>query len=188
MNAPLPSPSLIAVSPSLIPDQRPAQHGAPEDPDISRAVAGDRPESAAPGEELVGRLDQTELVAVGIGENDVLVVGTLADIDVPSAEIEEVFDRLGLVVERCGRQVEVDRVLGLLRHRHCAKDEVESGVVGRHQGDLVARRALDLPTQRFLPEPCETRRVVGVDGKGDESGGHRHIVPLRSSRWTTSFA
>src|SRR4029078_3341879 len=86
----------------LIPDQRPAEHCAPEDSDISRAVAGDRSESAASGEELVGRLDQTELVAVGIGENDVPVVGTLADIDVASAEPEQAFDRLGLVVERSG--------------------------------------------------------------------------------------
>ena len=73
----------------LVPDQRPTEHGTPEEADLSGAVAGDRSETSAAGEEPVPRLDQAELVALGIGEHDMGLVRPLADVDVAGAEREQ---------------------------------------------------------------------------------------------------
>ena len=54
----------------LIPDQRPSQRLAPEVADRPRAIAVDRSQTWACREEVVGRLDDAELVALGIGEHD----------------------------------------------------------------------------------------------------------------------
>ena len=44
--------------------------------------------NAAVGEEVVARLDDAELVALGVGEHDVPLLGQLADVDVPATEGE----------------------------------------------------------------------------------------------------
>jgi hypothetical protein len=49
----------------LVPDQRPAQRLAPEVPDLLRAVARQRSDEAAVGQEVVARLDDVELIAFG---------------------------------------------------------------------------------------------------------------------------
>src|SRR3954469_22754900 len=66
----------------LIPDQRPSERRAPEVPDLWRAVARDRSETSAAGEERVARLDNAELVALGVGEHDMRLVRPLTDVDV----------------------------------------------------------------------------------------------------------
>ena len=98
----------------LIPDQRPSERFAPEVPDLARTVARDRSETSAGGEEGVARLDDAELVAFGVGEHDMVVVGRLTDVDVAGAELDQPLDRFLLVVERRGRQIEMDAVLARL--------------------------------------------------------------------------
>jgi len=69
----------------LIPDQRPAQRFAPEAPGLLRTIACKLCEGTAPGEKLVIRLDDAELVAFGVCEHDVTLLRTLANVDVPGA-------------------------------------------------------------------------------------------------------
>ena len=78
----------------LVPDQRPAQCLAPEVADLLRAVAGQLTEEPAAGEEVVARLDDAELVALGIGEHHVLLLRELPDVEVPAAEPECPLHRL----------------------------------------------------------------------------------------------
>ena len=99
MNGPVPSGCPDRGLFVLIPDQRPSERVAPEVPDRSRTVAGDRSEASAAGEEGVVRLDDAELVAFGVGEHDVSVVGTLTDVDVAGAELDQPRDRFRLVVD-----------------------------------------------------------------------------------------
>jgi len=66
----------------LIPDQRPSERGAPEVPDLLRTIAVDRSDAWTVGEEVVGRLDDAELVALGVGEHDMFVVRALNGGDV----------------------------------------------------------------------------------------------------------
>src|SRR3954469_9884972 len=70
----------------LIPDQRPAQRFAPEGTDLPRPVAGQRAEPSTAGEERILRLDETELVAFGVGQHDVRLVRSLADVDVAGSQ------------------------------------------------------------------------------------------------------
>src|SRR5690349_24853698 len=83
----------------LIPDQRPAQCLAPEVPGLLRTVARQRSDESAVGEELVVRPDDAELVALRVGEHDVILVRALADVDVPGAEFERPRHRLLLVLK-----------------------------------------------------------------------------------------
>src|SRR6478672_3971568 len=59
----------------LVPHQRPAQRLAPEQTDPPGTVAGDLAEEPAPGEVGVARLDHAELVALGVGQDDVALLG-----------------------------------------------------------------------------------------------------------------
>src|SRR5271166_6213392 len=83
----------------LIPDQRPAQRFAPEVPDLPRTLAGKRSDEPAVGEEAVARLDDAELVALGVCEHDMALLRALADVDVPGAESQRPRHRLLLVLE-----------------------------------------------------------------------------------------
>src|SRR5690606_10245355 len=82
-----------------VPHQRPVQRRAPEQADLPGAVTGDLAEEAAPVEELVTRLDHAELVTLGVGQDDVPLLGTLPDVDVAGAELERSLHRLLLVGE-----------------------------------------------------------------------------------------
>src|SRR5437867_182955 len=83
----------------LIPNQRPAKRCAPEVADFPRTVARDRPEASAIGEEGVVRLDDTELIAFGIGEHDMLIVWALTDVDVAGAALDQSLHRFLLVID-----------------------------------------------------------------------------------------
>src|SRR3989337_2718508 len=91
----------------LVPDQRPAQRFAPEVPDVLRTVARKRPDESAVSKELVARLDDAELVALGVGEHHMILLWALTDVDVPGAEPERPGHRLPLVLEGRARQIEV---------------------------------------------------------------------------------
>jgi hypothetical protein len=95
----------------LIPYQRPAQRFAPEVPGLLRTVARKRSDESAVGEEVVIRLDDAELVAFGVREHNMTVLGALTNVDVPGAELERPRHRLLLVLEGRARQIEVHLVL-----------------------------------------------------------------------------
>jgi hypothetical protein len=105
----------------LIPDQRPTQRVAPELPDLSRTVARQRSKTSAASEERILGLYDTELIAFGVCEHDMRFVRALTNVDVPATQFDQPRDRFVLVVERCGRQIEMDAVparLGLRNGRN----------------------------------------------------------------------
>src|SRR5687768_12291779 len=131
----------------LIPDQGPPQRLTPEVANLLRTVARKRADESALGKEGVPWLDDAELVALGVGENDVSLLRALTDIDVPGAEFQRPRHRLPLVLRRRARQVEVHPVLAdflLLRRK---KAELETGVVGGQKGDAAVRIVGRLPVQ-----------------------------------------
>src|SRR5262249_5184272 len=88
---------------TVIPYQRPAQRFAPEEPDLPRTGARKLCQESAAGKPFVAGLDDAELVAVGVCEYDVTLLGELADVDVSGAESEQPCHRLLLVIERRAR-------------------------------------------------------------------------------------
>src|SRR5207237_10543230 len=98
----------------LIPDQRPSERFAPEVADLWRTVARDRSETSAVSEEGVVRLDDAELVALGVGEHDMIVVWALTDINVAGPELDQSLDRLPLVLDGRACQMELDAILARL--------------------------------------------------------------------------
>ena len=118
----------------LVPHQRPAQRFAPEIPDLLRAVARDRADEAAVGEELVARLDHAELVAFRIGEHHMTFFGPLTDVDVAAAQCQRAVDRLLLIIERRAGQVEMHVVLARLGLIGRAESQLEPGVIVRYEG------------------------------------------------------
>src|SRR6266700_4900528 len=73
----------------LIPDQRPSERFAVEATEGPCAIAVDRPKAGTAGEEAVVRLNDAELVALGIGEHDMGVAVVLTDVGVPRADRQE---------------------------------------------------------------------------------------------------
>jgi hypothetical protein len=151
----------------LVPDQRPAQRRAPEVPDLLGAVAVDRSDEAAVGEEVVPRLDDAELVPFGIGEHHVRLFLALSDVDVPAAELERPRHCLLLVLEGRAGQIEVGPVLAGLLVLGRGEIDLEPGVVDRQQRDDVVV-FIHLPAQDAGPEARESRWVVRIEGNGDE--------------------
>lgn len=66
----------------------PCQRVTPEVANLGETVASQRAEERTAGEEHVPRLQYAQLVGVGIGENDVLGVWSLTDVQVPGAELK----------------------------------------------------------------------------------------------------
>ena len=95
------------------------------------------PMNPAVGEEVVARLDDAELVALGIGEHDVALLRALADVDVPGAELERPRHRGLLVLRRRARQVEVDLVLADLLPLGRLEVDPEPGAISRQDRDVV---------------------------------------------------
>ena len=115
----------------LIPDQWPSKRLAPEVTDRPRAVAVDRSQTWATREEVVVGLDDAELVAFGVGEHDMPIVGVLTDVDVMRAEADQPLDRFVLVIDRRGRQIEMKTVLTRLAIRDRLEEDPEAGAIRR---------------------------------------------------------
>ena len=156
----------------LIPDQRPSKRLAPEVADLPRTVARDRSEAPAVSEEGVVRLDDAELVAFGVGENDMIVVWSLTDIDVAGAAIEQSLDRFLLVIDGRARQIEMDAILArfLLSDRH--EQDPEAGVIRGDETGPITGLVVDVPVQSVGPEAREAERIVRIEAKSDEPGSH----------------
>ena len=158
----------------LVPHERPPECVAPEQADLPGAVARDLAEEAAAGEELVARPDHAELVAAGVGENDVILLRELPDVEVAAAEPQRRLDRVPLVLEGGAGQVEVEAVRsGLLRG---GRDEPQPDlrVVTRQQS--AAGLADDLSAEHAGPERRQDGRVVGVEAHRHQSQGHASHV------------
>jgi hypothetical protein len=132
------------------------------------AVAGERADEAAVGEECVAGFDDAELVAFGVGEDYVAFFRELPDVDVLGAEFECSGHGLLLVFQGCARQVEVGLVgCGLLLLGGEPSDG-EAGVVVGQEGDAVVGVVGHLPVQDSGPEACEVAWVVRVEAECDE--------------------
>src|SRR5207245_2171816 len=124
--------------------------------------------TCAVSEEGIVRLDDAELVALGVGEHDMLVVGALTDIDVAGPELDQPLDRFPLVIDGRARQIEMDAVLARLVLRDRLELDPESGVIRGHEADLIRGLVVDLPVQGVGPEARETERIVRIDAESDE--------------------
>jgi hypothetical protein len=95
-------------------------------------------------------------------------VRALTDVDGTGAEVDHPPDRVRLVVDGCGRQIEMDAVLARLLPRDPQEDDAEPGAVRRHETDLIWGFDVHLPTQRIGPEVRQTERVVRIETECDE--------------------
>ena len=93
----------------LVVHQRPVERRRPEDPDLARPVGGDLAEEARAGQPVVGLLDHAELVALRVGQHDVVLVRQLPDVEVGRAELERASD-VRLLRRGVAGQVEVHLV------------------------------------------------------------------------------
>ena len=128
------------------------------------------------------RLYDTELIAFGVGEHDMRFVRGLTNVDVPGTQLDQPRHGFVLVVERCGRQVEMDAVLAHLGLRNGPEHDAERGLVGWHQGDLVTGLVVVLPPQRVRPELRQTERIVRIEAESDKARRHTatSVVGLQS--------
>ena len=72
----------------LIPHQRPTEGFAPEVAGLPGAVAVHR-SSRGPSEEVVARLEDAELVALRVRQDNMVLVGALTDIHVGRTDLQE---------------------------------------------------------------------------------------------------
>jgi hypothetical protein len=157
----------------LIPDQRPTERGAPEVSDLAGPVTGDRSETPAARQEVVGRPDDAELIALGVSEHDVFFLRALTDVDVSATQRDQSLDRFRLVVERGGRQVEVESVrVSPLRLRDTPEFDPEPRAIGRHETDDAVRFVTDIPAQRLGPKARQPERIVRIEAHGNELSRH----------------
>lgn len=105
-----------------------------------------------PHEEIVARLDDAELVALGVGEHHMGRVRSLAHVGVLRAEVECPGHGLLLVLQGGAGQVEVQPVLGDLLRLGGTEAEAVAGVVPGHQGDAVVGIVGSLQAQDSGPE------------------------------------
>src|SRR5205814_1600008 len=112
-------------------------------------------------------------------------------------------DRFLLIVDGRGRQIEMETVLTRLLLGDRQEQDLESGVIRRHETDLSLGLVVDLPAQRSGPEARETERIVRIEAESDEPRRHpalhhptsrfppancafRISSPARSQRMTSS--
>jgi hypothetical protein len=88
------------------------------------------------------------------------------------AEPDQPRNRVLLVIDRRGRQIEMDGVLAHLLLGDRQEADPESGVIRRHETDLVTGLVVRLPVQRFCPEARETERIVRIEAESDEPRSH----------------
>jgi hypothetical protein len=141
------------------------------------------------------RLNDAELVALEISENDMGVVGFLSDVDVPRTDRHELGHHVVLIVDRRGREIEVNPVLADLRVRNRLEQQAEAGGVRRLEFDANSIGLSDLPAQWVRPKPPEFVWRHGVERERDELRRHRvargviieAIVPPHSAGWRQQF-
>jgi hypothetical protein len=152
------------------PNERPFEYVAPEQADLPAAVARDLVEEAAAGEEVVSRPDHAELVAAGVCQNDVVLLGELPDVEVAATEPQCRLDRVALVLERGTRQVEMQVVRSVLLRGGRDEPEPDLRVVTRQQS--AAGLPDDLSAEHAGPERRQAGSVVGVEAHRHQSRGN----------------
>jgi hypothetical protein len=156
----------------LIPNQRPPKRFAPKVPDLLRTVTRERSDESAVGEELVVRLNDTELVAFRVCKHNVSILRALTNINMPGAEVERPRDGCLLVLERCTRQIEMHPVPASLFLLSWKKSNPEPRIIPRQKRNVVSGLAGHLPVQHTDPEARETNRVVCIEAECDEITSH----------------
>jgi hypothetical protein len=136
----------------LVPYQGPPERFAPEAPEGTRAVTVDSSETRTARKEPVAWFDDTELVALRIGEREMGFVLALTDVNVSRSDRQELSDCVGLVRCRGAREIEVNSILTDLVF--CAGSDIdpEARGVGRHELDAKSIAVAEVPVERALPE------------------------------------
>lgn len=132
------------------------------------------PEQAAPGEEGVARLDHAELVALGVGQDDVLLLGALPDVEVAGAEPQRRRHRVLLVGAAGAGQVKVHAVRPHLLRAARDEPEAELGVLARQERTTGVLD--DRPAEHAGPELRQASRVVRIEGHRQHSREHHRTV------------
>jgi hypothetical protein len=101
-----------------------------------------------------------------------IVVWALTDVDVAGAEFDQSLDRFVLVIDGRGRQIEMDAILARLLLRDRPKQDPESGVIRRHETDLVMGLVVDPPVQSSGPEAYETEWIIRIEAESLEPRTH----------------
>src|SRR5262249_8118633 len=126
---------------------------------------------SAVSQEAVAWLDDAELVALGVCEDNMRVLGALTDVDVPPAKPERPRDRLPLVLEGGARQIEVHLVRGDLLTLSWQESNPEAGVIARQKRSALLRGG-DLPAQDASPEVRQTERIIRIEAEREEVTRH----------------
>src|SRR5229473_2950475 len=71
----------------------------------------------------------------------------------------------------------MDTALTRLLLRDRQEEDPESGVIRRHEPDLIMGLVVYLPVQRVGPEARETERIVRIEAEGDEPRSHPALRP-----------
>ena len=82
-------------------------------------------------------------------------VWALTDVDMAGTDLDQPRDRLVLVIDGCGRQIEMETVRAGLLLCHRQEEDPESGAVRRHESDLFLVLVVDLPMQRVRPRTAQ---------------------------------
>ena len=121
-------------------------------------------------EEVVARLDDAELVALGVGEHNMSLVRALTDVDVAGAQSERPRHRLLLVLQGRAGQIEVNLVLAGLLLLSWQESHPEPGVIVGQERHAVLGVAGNLPAQEKAgPEARQT----GADRSASKQSARR---------------
>src|SRR4051794_2877494 len=159
----------------LVPYQRPVERLAPEVPHGLRTVRRQRTDDSGAGEEVVPRLDHTELIAFRIGEHHVPLLRLLPHVDVPAAELEGARHRGLLFLERLTGQIEVHLVRTIFHRVAGDEPDAKPGVVVGQQVHAFAGVLPDLPPQDSSPEPRQPVGIVRIEGQRVEVDAHSRL-------------
>src|SRR2546429_4537584 len=102
-------------------------------------------------------------------------VRALTDVDVPGTQFDQPRHRFVLVVDGCGRQIEMDAVPARLALRNGPEDDSQRGAIRWQETDLITGLAADLPAQSVGPEAGKIERLVRIDAEGDKPCSHRTV-------------
>jgi hypothetical protein len=95
-------------------------------------------------------------------------VWALTDVDVTGTELDQPLDRFLLVIDGRARQIEVKTVRAHLLLQNRQEQDPESGVIRRHETDLILGLVVDVPVQGLGPKARETEGIVRIEAESDE--------------------
>ena len=118
--------------------------------------------------------DQAELVALGVGQDDVALFGALPDVEVAGAEPQRRGHRVLLVGAAGAGQVKVHAVRRHLLRAARDEPEAELGVLAGQE--RTAGVLDDLPAEHVGPELRKASGVARIEGHRQQSREHHRTV------------